>query len=574
MKKHIQHTILLTVIAAAAILIPTVLVASGVIDEYIAGILSQAGVYAIMAISVNLISGITGQLSLGQAGFMALGAYSTILFNTILHVPLPVSVVLAGIVTALFGFLIGFPTLKLEGDYLAIVTLAFGEIIRVVLVNMKKLTGGPNGKSFNTILTMDSTIAVLTITAVLVLIIVLVQNVIRSSYGRAILAVREDEIAANSCGIPVFRYKMTGFVLASFVAGIGGSLYVMLIGFIKPEQAAFTKSIDYLIFVVLGGMGSMTGSVLAAYVLTFLQESLRFLQNYRLLFYPVVLILVMLFRPQGLLGTKEFSFVNAFEWIKSGGLKTSDISIVFGGLCAVSDASFDLYEGELIGLIGPNGAGKTTMFNMVSGIYTPTSGQLSYWDRENKVRVINKANPAQLNKLGIARTFQNIRLFGNLTVLDNVRIALHNSRISNPLDVLFRTSRFRRDEQIMTEKVMQLLSLFKIDGKCRELAKNLPYGEQRKLEIVRALASNPKLLLLDEPAAGMNPQETHELMEMIAFIRREFNLTILLIEHDMKLVMGICERIMVLNYGKIIASGTPEEIKSNPQVIKAYLGGE
>ena len=146
-------------------------------------------------------------------------------------------------------------------------------------------------------------------------------------------------------------------------------------------------------------------------------------------------------------------------------LQASDISIVFGGLCAVSDASFDLYEGELIGLIGPNGAGKTTMFNMVSGIYTPTSGQLSYWDRENKVRVINKANPAQLNKLGIARTFQNIRLFGNLTVLDNVRIALHNSRISNPLDVLFRTSRFRRDEQIMTEKVMQLLSLFKIDRK-------------------------------------------------------------------------------------------------------------
>ena len=255
-------------------------------------------------------------------------------------------------------------------------------------------------------------------------------------------------------------------------------------------------------------------------------------------------------------------------------LQVNDLSIVFGGLKAVSELNMELRKGELVGLIGPNGAGKTTMFNMVSGIYTPTSGQLSYWDRENKVHVINKANPAQLNKLGIARTFQNIRLFGNLTVLDNVRIALHNSRISNPLDVLFRTSHFRRDEQIMTEKVMQLLSLFKIDGKCRELAKNLPYGEQRKLEIVRALASNPKLLLLDEPAAGMNPQETHELMEMIAFIRREFNLTILLIEHDMKLVMGICERIMVLNYGKIIASGTPEEIKSNPQVIKAYLGGE
>lgn len=253
-------------------------------------------------------------------------------------------------------------------------------------------------------------------------------------------------------------------------------------------------------------------------------------------------------------------------------LQASDISIVFGGLCAVSDASFELCEGELVGLIGPNGAGKTTMFNMVSGIYTPTSGQLIFWDRNDKVHEINKANPAILNRLGIARTFQNIRLFGNLSVKDNVLISLHNSRKVNPFDVLFRTPKFRRDEERMAQKVEELLSLFKIAEKQNELAKNLPYGEQRKLEIVRALASKPKLLLLDEPAAGMNPQETHELMEMISFIRKEFNLTILLIEHDMKLVMGICERIMVLNYGKIIAVGSPEEIKTNPQVIKAYLG--
>lgn len=253
-------------------------------------------------------------------------------------------------------------------------------------------------------------------------------------------------------------------------------------------------------------------------------------------------------------------------------LQASDVQIVFGGLCAISSASFDLYEGELIGLIGPNGAGKTTMFNMVSGIYTPTSGQISYWDKDDKVHVINKFGPAQLNKLGIARTFQNIRLFGNLSVKDNVRIALHNSRISSPLDVLLRTPKFRRDEEIMTEKVMNLLKLFHIENKADEKAKNLPYGEQRKLEIVRALASNPKLLLLDEPAAGMNPQETQELMDLIAFIRKEFKLTILLIEHDMKLVMGICERIMVLNYGRIIANGSPEEIRSDPDVVKAYLG--
>ena len=255
-------------------------------------------------------------------------------------------------------------------------------------------------------------------------------------------------------------------------------------------------------------------------------------------------------------------------------LQASGVSIVFGGLRAVSGFSCELHAGELIGLIGPNGAGKTTVFNMLSGIYTPTEGQISFWDRSGNVNIINKKSPAQHNKLGIARTFQNIRLFGQLSVLDNVRIALHSSRQVNPFDVLFRTPAFRRDEIRMTEKAVQLLSLFKIDGKKDELAKNLPYGEQRKLEIVRALAANPRLLLLDEPAAGMNPQETEDLMNLIAFIRKEFNLTILLIEHDMRLVMGICERIMVLDYGKIIASGTPEEIRSNPQVIKAYLGQE
>ena len=253
-------------------------------------------------------------------------------------------------------------------------------------------------------------------------------------------------------------------------------------------------------------------------------------------------------------------------------LEATDVSIIFGGLCAVSEFSCELREGGLYGLIGPNGAGKTTLFNMISGIYTPTSGQLSFWDKNGKVRIINKMKPAGLNAIGIARTFQNIRLFGNLSVSDNVRIALHSSRTVSPLDVLLRTPKYRRDEKLMSERAMHLLQLFKIDGKKDSLARNLPYGEQRKLEIARALASKPKLLLLDEPAAGMNPQETAELMRMIDFIRKEFDLTILLIEHDMKLVMGICEHIMVLDYGRVIAEGKPEEIRTNPQVIKAYLG--
>ncbi len=314
MTKNVRNTIILFAVGIIATTLPAALIAAGAIDAYTAQIFSLAGINAIMALSVNIICGITGQLSLGQAGFMAIGGYSTILLCTNAHVPLPLAIIIAALITAFFGFLIGFPTLRLEGDYLAIVTLAFGEIIRVFLVNLKQWTGGPNGIQFNTIMVFNAAIAFAVVTGTLVLLIALIQNFIRSSYGRAILAVREDEIAANSSGIGVFRYKMIGFVIASFVAGIGGALYVCLIGFIKPDQAGFTKSIDYLIFVVLGGMGSTTGSVLASYVLTYLQEFLRFLQNYRLLFYPVVLIFVMIFRPQGLLGTKEASFVKTFEF--------------------------------------------------------------------------------------------------------------------------------------------------------------------------------------------------------------------------------------------------------------------
>jgi len=316
MKNKILRNMLIPgLCAVAAVGIPAILINFSIIDAYTAQILTLAGINSIMALSVNIICGITGQLSLGQAGFMAIGAYSTVLLSTNASLPLPVSIIVAGAITAVFGFIIGFPTLKLEGDYLAIVTLGFGEIIRVLLVNFKGWTGGPNGKQFPTILTLNPAVAYLAIIGVLALLVILVQNFIRSTYGRAIIAVREDEIAANSSGIGVFRYKMIGFVIASFVAGVGGALYAPFIGFIKPDMASFTRSIDYLIYVVLGGMGSTTGSILASFVLTSLQEFLRFLQNYRLLFYPVILILVMQFRPQGLLGTKEFSFVKTWDGI-------------------------------------------------------------------------------------------------------------------------------------------------------------------------------------------------------------------------------------------------------------------
>ncbi|MDR0402347.1 MAG: branched-chain amino acid ABC transporter permease [Treponema sp.] len=313
-KFPVRTTIILCAAGILAAVLPVALMRVGLLDNYTAHIIAMGGVNAIMAISVNMIVGITGQLSLGQAGFLAIGAYACIFFHIDAGFPLPLAVVCAMLVTTVAGFLIGFPVLKLSGDYLAIVTLGFGEIIRVVFINLKSITGGPNGRQFATIMAPPNyALALFTVTAALILTLALLQNFLRSSYGRAIMACREDEIAANSCGIDIFRYKMTGFVLAALVAGIGGSFYAMVVGLVQPANAQFLKSIDFLIYVVLGGMGSMTGSIIAAYVLTYLQEALRFLQDYRLLIYPLILILVMLFRPQGLLGMKEFSFVRAWD---------------------------------------------------------------------------------------------------------------------------------------------------------------------------------------------------------------------------------------------------------------------
>jgi branched-chain amino acid transport system permease protein len=301
------------IFALALVLIPALLIKIGVINAYIAQIITLAGVNALLAISVNTITGITGQLSLGQAGFMAIGAYTAIVFTLDFGVPMAVSIVIAGCFAAFFGFLVGFPTLKLTGDYLAIATLGFGEIIRVVLINIKAVSGGANGRTFTTILAASPPVSFIAVTGSLAVVVILLQNFLRSTYGRAILAVREDEIAANSNGISVFRYKMAGFVIASFIAGIGGGLYAGVVGFVKPDIASFNKSIDYLIFVVLGGMGSMTGAILSAYILTYLQEALRFLRDYRLIIYPLILIAVMLYRPQGLLGMKDLSFVRLCE---------------------------------------------------------------------------------------------------------------------------------------------------------------------------------------------------------------------------------------------------------------------
>ena len=252
-------------------------------------------------------------------------------------------------------------------------------------------------------------------------------------------------------------------------------------------------------------------------------------------------------------------------------LSVNKLTKSFGGLTAASNVNMELEQGELVGLIGPNGAGKTTVFNLLTGVYVPTTGTITL-AKDGKEITLQGLKPYTICKAGVGRTFQNIRLFKDLTVLDNVRIAMHKNVKYGLASSFLHLPAYHKEENRLIEESKELLRIMKLDTKKEELAKNLPYGEQRHLEIARALATNPSLLLLDEPAAGMNPAETSQLTELIGWIRKKFNLTILLIEHDMSLVMKICERIYVLDYGMIIANGTPDEIKANKRVIEAYLG--
>lgn len=353
-----------------------------------------------------------------------------------------------------------------------------------------------------------------------------------------------------------------------------GVFYAHNVGILKPVNFDYNKSIEILVMVVLGGMGNIKGAVIAAVILTALPEVLRGAADFRMLLYAIVLIAMMLFNnsqiPYGDYRKTESEKSDEYSEggrIRMALLEVKNLGISFGGLRAVDELDMSIEQGSLVGLIGPNGAGKTTAFNLLTGVYTPSEGIIML-DGENLVG----KTATEICKAGIARTFQNIRLFSKMTVLDNVKTALHNHVEYSLAESFFHLGAYHKKEKAMDEKAIEILKVFDLDGQADVLASNLPYGKQRKLEIARALATEPKLLLLDEPAAGMNPNETSELMDTIQLIRKEFNITILLIEHDMKLVSGICEYLYVLNFGTELAHGEPSKVLNDPKVITAYLG--
>jgi branched-chain amino acid transport system permease protein len=551
---------------------------------------------------------------------------------------------IAALVSAGMGVVIGAPTLRVRGDYLAIITLAFGEIIPVAIRNLGditidvggwrpverlNLTGGENGvnpvgRPYLPGVDFDTQfIPWYFLILIIGAISLWAMNRMRDSrLGRAWMAIREDETAADCTGVNPVKTKLLAFALGASFSGFAGSFYAAKLQAITPGAFEFNVSIMLLCMVVLGGMGSLKGVILGGMLITLfdriLLSQLTFLVRgigrslgvatlasvdltlWRWFFFGLGLVIIMLVKPEGLAGRRVRSpdaDVDEREealalvaapprpqaeaipsWLREAGgprtrpatspvLDVRGLTRRFGGLVAVSEVDLVIPPRGIVGLIGPNGAGKTTFFNLVTGLLRPDHGEI----RLNGESLVG-LKPHAIVGRGIARTFQSIRLFQNMTVLDNVLVGEHCRLHSSVAGAVFRPPTVVAEEARARGRARDLLGFVGLGDKEGELAKNLAYGNQRRLEIARALATEPKLLLLDEPTAGMNPRETDALTELIGLLRRELELAVLLIEHHMEVVMGISDRITVLDYGTRIAEGTPTEIRQNAKVIEAYLG--
>ncbi|MEO8037489.1 MAG: branched-chain amino acid ABC transporter ATP-binding protein/permease [Betaproteobacteria bacterium] len=575
--------IVLVIVAIAMPLIPYQLHVS----TYVVQMFMQAVTYAIAVLGMVVVLGYTGQINLAQAAFFGLGAYGVALGTVTGELNFWISLGLGAGVAAIAGLALGLTTLRLGGHYLAMITISFQQIFDLILMNWVEFTHGPDGIAgiarpslFGWQLDDDKAYLLLC-SVVLYVLVLAVWYLPNTRLGRAMRAVRENELAAEVVGVHTLRTKVIAFALSALLASIGGALYAGGFAYISPDNFNFARSIEFLTATLLGGaqspFGGVIGTVLIVQLpewLKHLPESLRFIKDVYLAVYGLGVILIMVFLYEGIWGLIKnirAKFVTARTTTDTSGipplvldvqgdggqalLKVENLQKHFGGLRAVDGIDIDVQRGTVHALIGPNGSGKTTSLNVMSGIYRPTGGKVILEGED-----ISLLKPHQRAGRGVGRTFQNIRLFASLSALENVMVGAQ--RDNNPIP---------SGGKSLRERAMSALQFVGLADRAHVIVRNLPYGHQRLVEIARVLAGHPKLLLLDEPAAGLNQTEKMEFVELLKRLRGH-GLTIFLIDHDMGLVEKVSDRITVLNFGRKIAEGTPADVLRNPDVIAAYLG--
>ena len=549
-------------------------------------------IYGIVAVGLNILAGYAGQLSLGHAALMAMGAYTTAILTkalapvaffaaTGLHIWL--GVIAGTAVAAAFGALLAFPALRVRGPYLAMVTIAFGWVIFKVLQEWVSVTGGDLGlasipKAQIGLYIFDTQSFYYVVLALFAVAFLLQQQLVGSQIGLAIRAMKHSEIAVSSVGINVHRLKVLVFVISAAFAGFGGTLFAHQQNYISPDNFQFFSSVFFLLAVLFGGAGTLLGPVIGAAVLTLLPEMLHDFEKFRLIVYGGFILVTLYFLPNGVMGLLERrgaaradsgsaardAVQPDFAATAGASLELDNVSKSFGGLQALRDVSFRVAPGSIHALIGPNGAGKTTLINVVTGFYRTDGGAILI-----DGQAANIASMHDAARRGIVRTFQTIKLFGDMTVLEHVLIGLachSGAGFRLPGRVQAREQAARN-----LAAARELIALVGLSRFEQTPSSALAYGHRRLLEIARALAVRPKVLLLDEPAAGLIAEEIASLAEIIRKLRAA-GMTVLLIEHHIDLVVSISDRVTVLDYGAVIADGPPAAIQRDERVIAAYLG--
>jgi branched-chain amino acid transport system ATP-binding protein len=549
------------------------------IGGYFAFVAALVGLITVAGVGLNVLVGLTGQISLGHVGFYAIGAYCVAIL-TLAGIDYWLAFLAAGVLAGAVGALLALPALRVTGPYLAMVTIAFGFIVEHGAIEARGLTGGQNGMMgfsgphFGGVAFTETQIAMFAI-ILAGLAMLLFQRLLYSGWGRAMLAVRDSEVAARSTGLSPTVVKTVAFAISAALTGLAGAVLAPLMMFIAPSSFHFSQSILFLFAVLVGGAGWTLGPLVGALVTVLLPEILADLAEYRLLFFSATLILVLWLAPSGLVGAATRLLdrrrqrapvmplagdIGRFiDRDRTGQpLLVDGIGISFGGIHAAQDISFRAEPGKVTSIIGPNGAGKTTALNMIGAFYRPQTGSIRLGDIELAGR-----SPTRVSRAGVARTYQTTKLFETLSVFDNILIAMRRGSLGNPVGAL------ARDEDARAASA--LLHFVGYRDSIERLAGDLPHVDRRLVEVARALALGPRVLLLDEPAAGLSEAEKHKLAALIRTIA-DHGVAIVLVEHDMGMVMGISDHIVVLDAGKPIAAGTPDEIRDDPAVIAAYLG--